>query len=284
MPTLPIDYYADSTKYGEYQYVSLNDMVTNYILNYTGDDKLINNVSRYNVLFHFKRGLQELNYDALKEVKSLMLEIGEDLTFVLPNDYVNHVRVSWLDDNGKFRPMLTNNKSALATEYLQDNEYDIIFDNDGYPITTDSDSIDFSLSNNTDYNIYECDKDYVTGAQFYLDGSVANVNGIFMINKRAGVIEFSSNVVGKQIILEYISDGLEYGNSTDVKINKLAEQALYDYVSFVLLDTKIGVQEYIVTRYRKKYRSSRKLAKSRIDGFRYNELLQVLRGKANWIK
>ena len=69
MAITPCEYYGDSTNHGDYQYVSLDDMVTNFILNYVGDDKLINNTHRLTVLFHMKRGLQELNYDALKEIK-----------------------------------------------------------------------------------------------------------------------------------------------------------------------------------------------------------------------
>jgi hypothetical protein len=50
---------------------------------YVGNDKLINNVQRYNVLFHAKRGIQEINYDALKEIKVLEISICDDLKFIL---------------------------------------------------------------------------------------------------------------------------------------------------------------------------------------------------------
>ena len=61
-------YYANSgvtpeTKnWGSYQYVSLNDVVNNFMLMYQGNHELINNLNRYQVLFHAKRGIQELNY------------------------------------------------------------------------------------------------------------------------------------------------------------------------------------------------------------------------------
>jgi hypothetical protein len=59
----------ENVNWGSYQYVSLDDIVNNFMLMYVGNDKLINNVQRYNVLFHAKRGIQEINYDALKEIK-----------------------------------------------------------------------------------------------------------------------------------------------------------------------------------------------------------------------
>ncbi len=52
--------------WGSYQYVSLADIVNNFMLMYVGNDKLVNDLNRYQVLFHAKRAIQELNYDALK--------------------------------------------------------------------------------------------------------------------------------------------------------------------------------------------------------------------------
>ena len=54
-----------NSNWGSYQFVSLDDIVTNFMLMYVGNDKLINNVEKYNILFHAKRGIQELNYDAI---------------------------------------------------------------------------------------------------------------------------------------------------------------------------------------------------------------------------
>ena len=61
--------------WGSYQYVSLQDIITNFMLMYSGNHALVNNMSRYKVLFHAKRGIQELNYDAFKEIKSLQLTV-----------------------------------------------------------------------------------------------------------------------------------------------------------------------------------------------------------------
>ncbi len=56
---------------------------------YQGNNSLVNNIERYQVLFHAKRGIQELNYDAMKEIKILQMDLGEELKFILPSDYVN---------------------------------------------------------------------------------------------------------------------------------------------------------------------------------------------------
>ena len=65
----------EDENWGSYQYVSLSDIVNNFILMYVGNDKLVNNVDRYTILFHAKRSIQELNYDALRNIKVLELQL-----------------------------------------------------------------------------------------------------------------------------------------------------------------------------------------------------------------
>ena len=97
-----------NANWGSYQYVSLADIVNNFLLMYDGNHSLVNNEERYKILFHAKRAIQELNYDAFKEIKVLELSVGELLRFILPQDYVNWVRLSMLDDNGVLRPLTEN--------------------------------------------------------------------------------------------------------------------------------------------------------------------------------
>ena len=91
--------------WGSYQYVSLYDIVNNFLLNYAGNHSLVNNEERFKVLFHAKRGIQELNYDAFKEIKALELEVDDQLRFILPSDFVNWVRIS-VNRNGLLQRML----------------------------------------------------------------------------------------------------------------------------------------------------------------------------------
>ena len=91
--TLPED-----ENWGSYQYVSLYDIVNNFMLMYSGNHSLVNNEERYKILFHAKRAVQELNYDAFKEVKVLQLDVDDNLRFILPSDYVNRVRISLYKD------------------------------------------------------------------------------------------------------------------------------------------------------------------------------------------
>ena len=88
----------NNANWGSYQYVSLEDIVNNFMLMYYGNHSLINNEPRYKILFHAKRVIQELNYDAFKETKILELTVCDTLRYVLPDDYVNWIRVSMYKD------------------------------------------------------------------------------------------------------------------------------------------------------------------------------------------
>jgi len=47
--------------YGSYAYISLNDIINNFIVAYVGTGKLISDVKRTDVIFHAKRAMQEFN-------------------------------------------------------------------------------------------------------------------------------------------------------------------------------------------------------------------------------
>jgi hypothetical protein len=285
----------EDTNWGSYQYVSLADIVNNFMLMYVGNDKLVNNVERYTVLFHAKRAIQELNYDALRNIKVIELHLDYSLKMVLPPDYVNYVRISLLRNGVLFQ--LTENRTILsATAYLQDNDYDIIFDSNGEIVTGTS-----------KVEILRLEKRLYTGPGFYngaygwnyngdwyfgynmggrygLATDEANRNPKFTINKAAGVIDFSSGVEDGYIVLEYISDGMENGDDSLVTINKLAEEYIYNYLKWAILSNKTMVQEYLVNRVQKAKTASLRNTKIRLSNLHPARLLMSLRGRDKIIK
>ena len=97
--TTPSTYY-NGTNLGEYQFVSLKEIIANFIAAYTGEGKILENVLRADVKFHAHRALQELHYDTVKSCKSQEIEVCSSLKMPLPHDYVNYVKLSWIDTNG----------------------------------------------------------------------------------------------------------------------------------------------------------------------------------------
>ena len=286
--------------WGSYQYVSLKDIVNNFMLMYQGNHSLVNNEDRYKILFHAKRGIQELNYDAFKEVKALELAVSDTCRFVLPSDYVNWVRVS-LNKNGVLQPLTENINLTSAKAYLQDNNYDILFDEGGNALSPEFSQLDINrikgskksiyLNDNSPFNEKEgycCDGswyfDYTVGARYGLNTETANANPTFKIDKRSGVINFDSTMVDELVVLEYVSDGMEEGDDSLVSVNKLFEDYIYAYVEYALLNSKLGVQEYVVNRARKRKSALLRNAKIRISNIHPGRLLMNLRGQAKWIK
>ena len=93
---------AVEDNYGSYQYIKLNDIVSNFLVGYVGQNKLLPDAKKTDIIFHAKRALQEFSYDTLKSIKSAELSIPASLTLVLPQDYVNYVKCSWVDTLGVF--------------------------------------------------------------------------------------------------------------------------------------------------------------------------------------
>tara|TARA_R110000751_G_scaffold39556_3_gene93819 strand:- start:473 stop:1381 length:909 start_codon:yes stop_codon:yes gene_type:complete len=295
------EYYANSgvipeaENWGSYQYVSLDEIVNNFMLMYQGDNSLINNIERYQVLFHAKRGIQELNYDAMKEIKILQLDLGDELKFILPSDYVNWVRISQFLD-GVLYPLTQNIQTQWSSSYLQDNDGKLIYDQNGNVLKPQDSPLDMStrsiyINSNSPYDGSEgcCVDgnwyfDFAIGARFGLNTETANQNQTFSINKERGIIDISSATAGMSIVLEYVSDGMEKGVDANISVNKLFEEFLYAYIKYTLLNSRLGVQEYVVNRARKDKSSLLRNAKIRLSNIHPGRLLMNLRGQDKWIK
>ena len=131
-------------------------------------------------------------------------------------------------------------------------------------------------------NYYGFDNSFFYGQQYGIDPKYAQRNGWFNMNYREGKIAFSSNLVNKLIVLEYISDGLAHDK--DTKIPKLAEDALYASILYNIVSTRSGQQEFLVQRLRKDKSAKLRNAKIRLSNIKLDEIVQAMRGKSKWIK
>ena len=117
-----------------------------------------------------------------------------------------------------------------------------------------------------------------------MDASKANGNPTYVINKESGVINFSSGLAGKTIVLEYISDGLNSLDPSAIKVHKFAEEFVYAYVKWCVLNNRIGVSQGVVAIAKREKSSLLRNAKIRLSNINPRRLLMALRGKDNWIK
>jgi len=275
--------------YGNYQFIYLDDIITNFIIAYVGEDKIISKIKRTDVAFHAQRAMQELAYDTTRSEKSQEIEVAPNLMMPLPHDYVNYVKLTWVDDSGIERIIYPASKTSNPLPLLQDSDYEYTFDNDGNLLTANesetwkkfkaasaTEEEDFSnLEDNTSYT-------QLFGQRFGIDPQHAQSNGLFFIDPIKSKIFFSSDLVGKIITLKYISDGI--ATIEEMKVHKFVEEAMYKSIAHAILATRANTPEYLVARFNKEKFAAVRTAKLRLSNIKVEELTQIMRGKSKQIK
>ena len=278
---------AGNEQYGGYQFVSIKDMIDNFMVSYVGDDKIITKAKKSDVAFHAQRGIQELNYDTIKSFKAQEIEIPPSLNMILPQDYVNYVKMYWKDDSGVERIIYPTRNTSNPLGILQDSEYRYLFDGDGKLHTSYNsntwDSYSGSSNFSTDSNDTKTsNNEHVPDKRFGITPEYAQINGSFFIDNLKGVIYFSSNISSKIVTLKYISDGL--GTDSEMVIHKFAEEAMYKYMAHAILASKSQIPEYVVNRFKKERFAEIRKAKLRLSNLKPEELTQIMRNKSKQIK
>jgi len=430
--------YYDGNDYGNYQFVSLTDIINQFMLIYVGEDKIIPKAKRLDVAFHAQRALAELSFDTFKSCKAQEITVPATLQMVLPQDYVNYTKISWVDSAGIKHLLYPTSKTSNPTNPLQDSDglfklqaiarlselsSDVLLDaeykdilvgmvvthqfipagtfvaatsnNGGFTTITLEDSLggavlpthprssvtltfskpdgslilpqksSFIVENlswdlSGDYKITgtaseltdvevgmlvshdnfpvgtvvtsvyqtaitvdqlpdtavtsggeitfvspdlkdsdtwakyksatpsENQDDYqddtywpMDGSRYGLDPQHAQANGSFYIDCVSGKIHFSSNISGKTVILDYISDSL--GTDGEMQVHKFAEEAMYRWILHAIASGRIQTQQ-LVPRLKKEKFAAIRTAKLRLSNLKIEELTQILRGKSKQIK
>ena len=189
--------YQNSGNLGSYQYTSLEDVINNFIVAYVGENKIIPKARRTDIAFHAQRGLAELSYDTLRSRKSQEIEIAPSLKMMLPQDYVNYVKISWHDSNGTERVLYPARNTSNPSAILQDGNYDYSLDSDGaLQFASESDTwAAFKSVTPSSLGNLDADTDYYAdlfSARFGLNPEKTQANGAFYIDYALGFIHFSS--------------------------------------------------------------------------------------------
>ena len=277
---------ASPTPFGDYQFTSLEHIINQFIIAYVGEDKIISKIKRTDVAFHAMRALQELSFDTFKSIKSQEIALPPSLTMMLPQDYVNYVKFTWSDSSGIEHVIYPAAKTSNPTDIKQAANGDYTFDGAGALVTDASSSTwDNYKSQATGQSNDDFDDDNywaANGARYGLDPQHAHTNGSFFIDENTGKVHFSSNISGKTVIIKYISDSL--GTDAEMKVHKLAEQAMYSHIAYAILCARSNVQEYVIQRFKKQRFADTRKAKLRLSNIKLEEITQILRGKSKQIK
>jgi len=273
--------------YGSYQFTSIKDIINNFIISYVGEDKIISKIRRTDVSFHAQRGIQEFSFDILPSVKSQEIEVGPALNFILPKDYVNYVKMVWVDGGGVERIIYPAIKTSNPLPILQDNNYEYLFDEQKGEVITADESVTRQRFQTTNNRSKSVDGNGFLGLNHFgrrygLDPQHAQTNGTFYIDPISNIIYFDSSMAGRIVTLKYISDGL--GTDEEMVVHKFAEEALYKYIAYAILSTRANTQEYMVARFKREMVAARRNAKLRLSNIKIEEMAQIMRGKSKQIK
>ena len=286
-------YYSsdNSANYGNYQFTSLDNIINGFMIIYVGEGKIISKINRTDVQFHAMRAIQELSYDVFRSVKSQEIEVPSTLTMVLPQDYVNYVKLVRSDSNGIERVLYPTGKTTNPFAITQDTDGNYQFSDpantntfeltEQSPSDTWSNYQDQTESDPDTTDAADIELDY-RGRRYGLDPQHAQSNGTFYIDNLRGYIHFGSTLAGDTVTLKYISDGL--GTDSEMVVHKFCEEACYKWIAYGVLSTRSNIPEYLVSRYKRERFAETRKAKIRLSNIKIEEFTQVLKGLGKQIK
>ena len=144
--------YYTGNSFGNYQFVTIDDIVNQFMISYVGENKIIPKIKKTDVAFWAQRALQELSFDTFKSFKSQQIDLPPSLIMPLPHDYVNYTKISWSDGSGIKHPLYPTNSTSNPYQIKQHSNGNYFFGLEGSfleetNLVQDS-QFDFTLDNN----------------------------------------------------------------------------------------------------------------------------------------
>lgn len=279
------EYYNNSESHGKYQFTTLKDIVDELMMERFDPDSYIKNTNRNLFILHAKNGIKELTKDTKAPVLSIEMTVGENSFIILPQNYVDWVSVSIVlvdPKNGKryLKQLDENNDINTATGYLQDDEANILFDDEGGILTADA-----SNAYNMPYRSYEFIGSSCGGSNAFFDTAVLTEYGEFKVDQENGKLVLSDNLIDKEIVLEYVSDGLhlEYLSDGQIKVHKYMEKAVKDFAYHGCIKKRQTVPANEKARADLERRSSKWQAKKSLAGINLRKIARVMRSKSKYL-
>lgn len=284
MPFLDVVYdgFRGSNEEGEaMNFVSLRQVIDDFIITMDGDD-YISNASDAAIRNIALRGIREFGFDVSSRVRSLKRTIQSNNTVILPEDYVDLVKIGVVDSEGIIR-VLGQNKNINYS--FKDTSTAGNSDSSQGPLNNPSNLIQNreeskgATANNSsgggDFDHYIFENYIFQGGigRMYGTGG-GHLMGEYRINLDQNRIEIDTESGITEVVLEYIADE---ARSTNPVIHVYAEEALRSYIYYKLCERKSTVPANEKARARREYYNDRRLAKARLGNFSKEEALKTIR-------
>ncbi len=231
--------------------VTIKDIVKEFMMGIDAEDYIYGtseSIIRNNAL----RGIRDMGFDMLKVIKSKTIDVKENNTAVLPDDFVSITKVGLVSDEGQVITFSKNNNitkepsSGLSTIDPDSYHDDFVFRN---------------FIHNGEHGVL-----YGVGGGYR--------PGFYKVNLDQNRLEFNSSMDHKKVAVEYIADE---ARSEDPSVHVFAEEALRLYIYYKLIERKSSVPQGEKQRARQEYYNERRKANSRMKSFAKEDVFQVIR-------
>ena len=194
------------------------------------------------------QGLRELSFDAGQEVKTDTLTVDSSLQVTLPTDYLKLIRIGYRGADDQIHPL-------------------------GY---RDDLTLDNSIAAQVNDDLYDENNPYYhvdLGKKFGIGGGNNNL-GYYRLNKNDNTINFSSELLGKVLVIEYIADP---ALDTTPRVHRFCEEALRSYIYFKYIQRKRGIPANEKQAAKRTFYNEKRLARARMMNFNKETAMQVSR-------
>lgn len=258
------EFILDKEQHGAYQYVSLKEVIDNMMLESFDDDSYLKNTKRYRLIQYAKQGIRKLTTDVANDILAFEITVPDNLTVILPREYVSWVRVSLVTKDPITRgfilqPLNENRNIQTAIGYLQDHKGEILFDHNGMILKSDS-----SNGYGQPYKRYKISDLGSCGKGKMLDTSKVSKYGEFVVDERKGCMLFSSDLMDQEVVIEYISDGLQAElTEEEITIHKDLQETLENWIYYACIQRRRNVPANEIERALRRYKTT--LHQSKLD-------------------
>tara|TARA_B100000900_G_scaffold414584_1_gene441647 strand:+ start:828 stop:1712 length:885 start_codon:yes stop_codon:yes gene_type:complete len=274
-----------------HNYVSLREVIVDYMLTMDEDD-YASSATEYAIRNMALRGIREFGFDVQPRVRSLKITLESNNTIVLPDDFVDVIKIGTVDENGIVRAFAENKNLNISQIYNDDSS---IVNQSGLSGLDDSGQarnrrviVDNKIENRkddltaTNSEANNEDIDWYIFENYLYQGSLGRMYGLgggklrgtYRINYDQNRIEIDSEAGVTEVVIEYISDA---ARSTDPVIHVYAEEALRAFIYYKIVERKSSVPAGEKQRARQEYYNERRKARARLSNFSKTEALNVIR-------
>ena len=240
-------YYENEDQWGNSQYITLQNIIDNLILT-ADDDSYFKHASPTKCSIHGKRGIKRLKTDIVSESRAIRIQLKPTLIFPFPRFMTDWVRVSVINECNQLQP-LNINESPTIHDYLQDNNWELLYDADGRVLR----------GHDLDYQTGVCCLPIVCEDNPNIKTCPDNTfkDSWVKANKAGGYFEFSPELEDKLIVIEFMSNGLDDLDDCDILVHNDLEMTLTRWIEWQLIMSKKNVAQSKIDYYHTLYKKEK---------------------------